>query len=532
MRRTITLLLACAVTSLLLAVPASRRPVLRTADDGTEKTVYLHGDAAFHYLTDSEGQWLDEQTLLPMTDEARLARIDEGIARQQARRVQRQKQGIGELNLAPRGLIILVNFSDLSFVTSPDTMRNMLNGEDFHRSYSYTEKYTDLLGRQRTRTHNISASGSARQYFHDQSWGQYNPQFDVVGPYTLSKTQSYYGGSSSGYSYEVGVMIKEACQAADNDGVDFSLYDNDHDNRVDFVYVIYAGYGRADSPEANTIWPHNYDLSAWGISCKVDGKYIRNYACSNELSYTAKTYAGVGTFTHEFGHVLGLPDFYETNESPLGLNTLNEWDIMDYGPYNNDGNTPPAYSAYERFFMGWLTPRVLTHPESVWLGPLNSDQQALLMCEGNQHNMDALHPSPSTFYLLENRKQTDWDTYLPGAGLLITKIKFSEYLWATNSVNNDSTNMGVDIIEAKANRSRYGRATDAYPAGATAYTGFANHEITDIVLESTGAITFSYRGAEKTAIDKVEDGQAARKVLRNGHIIIVRNGTEYDILGR
>jgi hypothetical protein len=175
---------------------------------------------------------------------------------------------------------------------------------------------------------------------------------------------------------------------------------------------------------------------------------------------------------------------------------------------------------------------VLTNPESVWLGPLNSDQQALLMCEGDQHNMDALHPSPSTFYLLENRKQTDWDTYLPGAGLLITKIKFSEYLWATNSVNNDSTNMGVDIIEAQANRSRYGRATDAYPAGATAYTGFVSHEITDIVLEPTGAITFSYRGAEKTAIDMVEDGQAARKVLRNGHIIIVRNGTEYDILGR
>jgi M6 family metalloprotease-like protein len=196
---------------------------------------------------------------------------------------------------------------------------------------------------------NVKSSGSARQYFHDTSWGQYNPQFDVVGPYTLSQSYAYYGKNNDA---NVGEMIRDACKMADEDGVDFTQYDNDNDGKVDFVYVLYAGYGEADGGPANTVWPHNYDLRYTGVTCNVDGKTVRNYACSNEISYYSKLYNGIGTFCHEFSHVLGLPDLYETNQTPKGLHTLLDWDILDYGPYNNDGNTPPAYSAYERFYMG------------------------------------------------------------------------------------------------------------------------------------------------------------------------------------
>jgi M6 family metalloprotease-like protein len=45
---------------------------------------------------------------------------------------------------------------------------------------------------------------------------------------------------------------------------------------------------------------------------------------------------GIGTFSHEFGHVLGLPDYYATDGSEHF--TLDKWHIMDAGAYLNNGS--------------------------------------------------------------------------------------------------------------------------------------------------------------------------------------------------
>ena len=257
------------------------------------------------------------------------------------------------------------------------------------------------------------------------------------------------------------------------------------------------------------------------------------------MNNQSKVYDGIGTFCHEFGHVLGLPDLYETNNPSQGIHTLGSWDIMDYGPYNNDGNTPPAYSAYERFFMGWLTPRILKEPEYVTLAPINEGEgESLLLANGDTHNLVGYNPNPKTFYLLETRTKTGWDKYVPGPGMLITKIQYNSSMWAYNYVNCDADHMGVDILEAKTNTSESARATDAYPAGATAWTDFSGHEVTSIVKNSDNSVSFSYRGAEKPnpeAIGEVgsqEPQVKSKKILRNGQIIILRGEKEYDILGR
>lgn len=88
----------------------------------------------------------------------------------------------------------------------------MISGQNYTRDYSF-QYYSD--------TYHIRSTGSARQYFVDQSMGQYQPQFDVVGPYTLSHEQAYYGSNNSkGNDMRVNEMLIEACQAADEDGVD------------------------------------------------------------------------------------------------------------------------------------------------------------------------------------------------------------------------------------------------------------------------------------------------------------------------
>jgi M6 family metalloprotease-like protein len=288
--------------------------------------------------------------------------------------------------------------------------------------------------------------------------------------------------------------------------VDFTQYDNDGDGYVDFVFVIYAGYGEADGAEENTIWPHSWNLLAAGTKCQVDGKTVDLYACGNELDYFSNKHTGIGTFCHEFSHVLGLPDLYVTNKATHI--TMNEWDIMDYGSYNNEGNTPPTFSAYERFFMGWLQPRLIVDPENVELKDLQESNEALLISSNDQHNLIGNDPDPTTFYMVENRQQEGWDKHLPGHGMMLTKIQYSYSKWYQNTVNNSSSKMGVDLIEADGKSESYGKAKDLFPAGAKNYTAIEDHAIEEIV-EENGVIKFKYKGGViETAVDDVVSNEA------------------------
>lgn len=526
----------CALTLSLSAKPARRGAMTLTQPDGTTITAYLHGDAFYHYYTTADGKMLQRDgngfyqpaPMLPETD------LKERFE-QAPRRVVRLKKAGSELNLAPRGLIILVNFTDLELKTEKAEMDSMLNGLNYSRRY---QGYT-TAGKKTV----IISQGSARQYFHDTSFGQYNPVFDVVGPVTVSKSHDYYGENNrQGDDKHVEDMIKEACELVE-DEVDFTLYDNNNDGKVDFVYVIYAGYGEADGAGDDYIWPHNYHLSYTGTNCVVDGKKVDNYACSNELDYYSKEHDGIGTFCHEFSHVLGLPDLYVTNNGTH--KTMGAWDILDYGPYNNDGNTPPHYSAYERFFMGWLKPTILNRPCDAVLSQLGTTNTAAILTATGEHNLIGNDPMARTFYMLENRQKEGWDQFLPGHGMLITKINYSQSKWAGNTVNNTSSSMGVDIIEAdgktpsfsqtNSNNGYAGKIGDAYPAGSDSFTKLPEYQVTAID-EIDGKITFKVNGGGDMIKVAVEDvfqpaTSTAKKIIRNGQILIERNGVYYDLMG-
>ena len=515
MKRLSILALICAITTAVWAVPARRGGIIITQPDGSELTVYQHGDEHFHWTTNEKGEWisLDKDGFYRKVEALNAEEI-------QARHMASPKHityRATPLNIAPRGLVILVNFKDLAFETSKEEMDSMLTGQNYTRDYTYTY---------RGKKYNVTSQGSARQYFEDASFGQYNLQLDVVGPVTVSKNMADYGGNNSyGSDKNPEGMIKEACELV-NDSVDYTHYDNDNDGYVDFVYVIYAGYGEADGGDANTIWPHAWYLySAAGKRCQLDGKVVDLYACGNEMDFYTKHHTGIGTFCHEFSHVLGLPDLYDTNQDqPHGQKTMGSWSILDYGPYNNEGNTPPMYSAYERFFMGWLTPRLITEPEDVVLEELNSKQEALLISTTDQHNLIGNDPNPTKFYLLENRQQEGWDTYLPGHGMMLTYVQYTYNKWNQNTVNNTAKSMGVDLIEADgktptSTQNGYdGKAKDLFPAGATAYTKIENHAIEEIE-EVDGVITFKYKGGKiETAIEDVAE---------NAQVIAI-----YNVLGQ
>ncbi len=468
----LVVLLLCAPLLSAFAIRAYPGIVKITQPDGSSLNIRMHGDEYHHYTTtednyivkkidsgfytyasiDSRGkiiagtQIARDPSVRQAADNKYLVRMPEKLTtkfQSGIRKVKSTKQNAAVMKRAfpvtgsGKSLIILVNFKDKSFVvpSSQTAFTNLLNQP------GYSEN---------------NGTGSAKDYFMACSYGKFSPQFDVVGPFDLPSNMSVYGGNDEdGYDINPVQMIVDACTAADNNGVDFAQYDTDNDGYVDNIFVYYAGYNEAELGGDDTVWPHR-----WGIyptvtygdegnyagtvaSITFDGKKIMDYACTSELKGDSDSkMCGIGTFCHEFGHVLGLPDYYDTSLNQD--NTLNNWSIMDQGAYLNQGNTPPVYSAYDRFYLGYYKPVELNQPANlVTLLPLyqgttipaNTDNQAYLL-SAITHDLNGADPKPAEFFMVEYRKKTGWDAYLPGEGMLIWHIDYDQTAWENNGPNN------------------------------------------------------------------------------------------------
>jgi len=375
---------------------------------------------------------------------------------------------------SPHVLVILAEFSNV-----PMTLDN---ANDYFTRMMTERGFSDYNG-----------TGSAIDYFDENSSGQFTPIIDVYGPVKLPNTRAYYGGNdSNGSDKNPAHMIVDACEALD-DEVDFTKYDNDGDGVVDNVFVFYAGRGEADGGPSESVWPHSWYASYGGINKSFDGVKIDRYACSNE--YGDKQPDGVGTFIHEFSHVMGLPDLYATSYS--NAFTPGEWSALDYGPYNNNGRTPPLYSAFERYALGWLEPVVIDGPMSAVLRPIG-DNVCGIIKTGNDNE----------YFLVENRQQTSWDKYIPGHGMLVWHIDYNKYAWNSNTVNNSVSHQYVDIEEADGTKNSFTRAGDAFP-GTSHVTSFTDDTtpsmktwagkglglpITNISEDNKGVIFFDVAG--------------------------------------
>ena len=240
---------------------------------------------------------------------------------------------------------------------------------------------------------------------------------------------------------------------------------------------------------------------------------------------------------------MGLPDIYSTDASSTHK-TLGQWDLMDYGPYNNDGNTPPAYSAYERWFMGWFTPTLLKDTATYVLPDLSESKAAGYINSIGKEISDVTSPNPSIFYILENRQNYNWDAYLPGEGLIITKISYNAYDWKQNTVNYSATKMGIDLVEADGktptyNRSNprngyFGKAKDAYPAGSEEFTAVNKYQVTNIALENEQISLDLNGGGEKETLATafvVPAMEGKQKVIIDGQLYIMYKGTMYNVQG-
>lgn len=434
-----------------------------------------------------------------------------------------------------RTLILLVEFEDVKFhhADSHRIFHDMLNKS----GYSEREHI-----------------GCARDYFYRQSMGIFDPQFDVYGPVTASRTCAYYGqNDEQGNDKYVWQLVLEACTGLNND-IDFKNYDLDNDGFVDNIYIYYAGYGENFAgASSNWIWPHASILSDIpGLTPEditFDGVKIDSYGCCAEMYGTSGHDIGaMGTFCHEFGHILGLPDFYDTNYYLNGLaNHPDKWDIMASGSYlpdntRNTGAVPAGYTALERHMLGWGEPVEISLPQQVDLPPLQETNRFLKITTGN----------PEEYYLLENRQQKPgtYDYHLPYHGLLVYHVdRRSDYsvfvtlpdregsfscaqLWDLNynGLNANADHMCLEIEKAAGNQlGQYGTKssqdtpfpgrqeirsfTDETDPSMKTWNGTpVNKPITGIT-EKDGIISFDFMGGGPR---QTVEGVTATDIVYNG----------------
>ncbi len=313
-------------------------------------------------------------------------------------------------------LVILAEFPDCKFtVPNPRSYYDAsLNGTGFSQ---------------------YDATGSVREWFDANSKGRFIPQFEVVGPVTLSQPSLYYGRNDQfGNDLHPSEMVEEACRLASS-LTDFSRFDNDYDGSVDFIYVYHAGTGEATSGNVYDLWPGSGHLVDEGYWAQGGGVLADTYAFSNEWLTEAPD--GIGTFLYQYLLRLGLPALSEPGDSPQA-SSPRSWDVMDTGFRNNEGRTPPYLSAHERMAFGWLEPETLTRPCEVTLTELSATDKAYRIPAGNDGN---------EYFLLEYRTQEKWDEMLPNHGMLVWHIDYDPEVWAEGTVNADGSHHRIRLVK-------------------------------------------------------------------------------------
>lgn len=435
--------LVCAIQMGLWAAPALPGKAVFVQPDGTEIVLELQGDEHYHYLVNEQGEVMEKDADGYYRPQGTIDR-QTFMARRRAAKMRREQERpnrLGGYTPAGRGIVVIVQFSDVSCIasTTSQSMDEMCNGEN----YTYDGAY-----------------GSARKYFREQSGGMYEPVFDVYGPITLSRTRAYYGQNDEyGYDMHPDEAVLEACRYADvHMGADFSQYDADNDGYVDFVYMIYAGNGEnMTNMPAEYIWPHQSSL--YHLEETIDGLGLGRYACSAELNgYSSTERCGIGSLCHEFSHVLGLPDFYDTQ---YGVNYAENlvpgtWDVMCSGCYNGNSKYPCNYTVYEKLQFGWATATQLASTQSVTM-TASSDYYYI-----SPDGQPKTFTSPDTIYYLENRQKTGWDQQVEGHGMMIWQVVYDEEKWVYNVPNNSDYEPNCIFIPADGTY-RNGDSGDPYP---------------------------------------------------------------------
>jgi M6 family metalloprotease-like protein len=233
------------------------------------------------------------------------------------------------------------------------------------------------------------------------------------GWYQLPGTTDYYGDDSNGSAYigaaagvpqlqdidsacgPTGKSVHDAAAIADPE-INYNDFDTDKDGVVDFFMMLFVGKGgNGDSqlngtPPYDNIWPHSSDLQGAYVNARGEKGYVTDDPLVSltgkiqcYITVTATSVSGkkdcdnqsisptdpsvihvrVGPYnvnpesaidhasviSHEYGHSLGLPDFYSTGSRT----TYGDWNLMATDKSQN-------MDVFSKQELGWIVPRDLS----------------------------------------------------------------------------------------------------------------------------------------------------------------------------
>jgi immune inhibitor A len=228
---------------------------------------------------------------------------------------------------------------------------------------------------------------------------------------TYAENGTYLLGNANGDAH-MGEFVRDLLKAADNQ-VDFSKYAVE--GEVPNIFIVHEGTGAEFSQDPAQIWSHKWNI----LSALYYGKYyetgkpadvhagmtqaewinktvaedmmyddviVNNYNVQPEIggnvagfNLTTGGYdealktgpfpAQTGVYAHEFGHALGLPDFYDTVYTSEGVGNYSMMAGGSWMRYPNNaaysGNSPTHFDPFSKIFLGWVDPVEVTPEDGI-----------------------------------------------------------------------------------------------------------------------------------------------------------------------
>jgi M6 family metalloprotease-like protein len=490
----IALGLACALALLIFtsaqASPAAPLEFPLTQPDGTVFSARQWGDEWNHGF-----ETLGGYTILQMTDGwwvyARATGdglLASSLAGDSPLRVGLDSPGDLPLHLRPTALVENPHAPSVMFpdgVTSPE-YQNIGTQKVLVILAQYTN-HPGTIPAASFATEWFGASNSIKDFYLDTSFNNLTlaaatessgtANDGVVGWLTLGPTHPGTDGITGNEDTQI---ARDAVVAADP-YINYAAFDVDPaDGYISqwelHIFVIVAGHEGSYDASLPTIWAHNWFLDPVGCPEPDDviigcfGGY-GGYSEAGELH--GEHQATIGTFAHELGHDLSMPDLYDTNGGSAGVG---EWSVMGSGNWNNvsgyDGSSPALLDAFLKSYQGWMTPFNITGVNNNRIIHQAETNTVAFRLRPNPGDVDwefFEHSGTGEYFLIENRQLTGYDAGLPGCGLLIWHIDESvSYL---NDANADEDHPLVGLEQADnlrdlQNGNNRGDAGDPYPGTA------------------------------------------------------------------
>ncbi|WJP98246.1 immune inhibitor A domain-containing protein [Macrococcus bovicus] len=399
-------------------------------------------------------------------------------------------------------LIVMMDFSDSKQSTLKPGVGRYSPAANASRNYypKYTkEHYRDLFFADRFKGSDGKSYRTVKNYYEISSGGSFTLSGQVSGWYRAKKPLSYYGvnedANDDAHVHEL--IMEAAARVAKDKSINLKKYDrydyydrdqdgniNEPDGIIDKFIVVFSGIGESEGGGAlgtNSIWEHVSEVGSRPHT--IPGTYSRtskfpgHRLAISEYGVMAED-SSVGTFTHEFGHMLGLIDEYDTSRS-AGSHAgepVRYWSLMSYGADTGKlvgskpvGLSPLAKSDLQMMYGGnWLRGAVIKSTDITKKGKTylldqasskgrNNDILRIELPDIRKRLKSGRYRNYQQYYLVEWRTHTGLDSGLSeiydpfgrnyyGKGMLIWYV--NEYYRNNSALINHPGKSLVGVVDA------------------------------------------------------------------------------------